>query len=96
VGLLDDLLDHRADPNRPLLAPLERTRPFTGLLAAIDAAEPVLVHPKHVETRHDLSAPRRVLCGVNAAIDAAAAQLSLFSELASCRSAPWRSSRSPT
>jgi predicted dehydrogenase len=83
VRLLDDLLDYRADPTRPLLAPLERTRPFTALLAPIDAAEPVLVHPKHLETRHELPAPRRVLCGINAAIDAAAAQLSLFSELGS-------------
>src|SRR5262249_28617955 len=83
VSLLDDLLDHRTDPTHPLLAPLERTRPFTALLAPIDAAEPALVLPKYLETRHDLPAPRRVLCGVNAAIDAAADQLALFSELGS-------------
>jgi predicted dehydrogenase len=92
VRLLDDLLDHRADPTRPLLAPLARTRPFTALLGPIDAAQPVLVHPTHLQIRRDLPAPRRVLCGINDAIDAAAAQLALFSEL---RSAPWRNSPSP-
>src|SRR6185369_4417744 len=81
VGLLANLLDHRADPATPLLVPLERTRPFTALLGPILAVEPVDVDEAHLSTRYDGPAPRLAITGVNAAIDAAAAQLALFSEL---------------
>ncbi|MGC4806903.1 Gfo/Idh/MocA family protein [Micromonospora sp. DT233] len=44
-GLLENLLDHRADPTgTPLIAPLARTAPFTAVLEAVHAApEPTLL-----------------------------------------------------
>jgi predicted dehydrogenase len=83
TDLLANLLEHRADPTRPLLVPLARTRPFTSLLAPIQAAEPVEVDAAFVQTRDDLPSPRLAITGVNAAIDAAARGLALFSELRS-------------
>jgi predicted dehydrogenase len=81
VGLLDNLLDHRADPTVPLLVPLARTLPFTALLAPILAAPPALIPPEYLSTHHDLATPRLSITGINAAIDEAANRMALFSEL---------------
>lgn len=45
VGLLANLLEHRADPDGvPLIVPLDRTAGFTALIEAIHAApEPTLL-----------------------------------------------------
>ncbi|WBB90019.1 Gfo/Idh/MocA family oxidoreductase [Verrucosispora sp. WMMC514] len=49
-GLLENLLDHRADPHVPLIAPLARTAPFTAVLTALRAApEPALLDGDLVE-----------------------------------------------
>lgn len=80
-GLLANLLAHRGDPSGvPLLVPLERTRPFTGLLPAIIAAPVRPIDGRRLSIRTDLPAPRVVIDGINAAIEAAAANLALFSE----------------
>jgi predicted dehydrogenase len=81
VGLLDNLLDHRADPRVPLIAPLSRTLPFSAMLAPILAAPAVLIPDEFLQVYADLPTPRFVITGVNAAIDRAAGELSLFSEL---------------
>lgn len=47
VGLLENLLAHRSS-GVPLIAPLERTRPFTALVEAITAAPPPLPVPPHL------------------------------------------------
>jgi predicted dehydrogenase len=85
VGLLANLLDHRADPAVPLIAPLRRTRPFTTVVEAVTAAPVRRVDPAYLRTWHDLPHPRLVITGINAAVAQAAARLSLFSEL----SLPW-------
>jgi predicted dehydrogenase len=51
IGLLENLLDHRADPALPLRVPLHRTRAFTALL------DPILIAPPPV------AVPRRYLIG---------------------------------
>jgi hypothetical protein len=45
VALLENLLDHRRDPGVPLIAPLERTRTFTAVAAAIVASPPPAAIP---------------------------------------------------
>jgi predicted dehydrogenase len=81
-GLLANLLAHRADPlDVPLLVPVERTRSFTALLSAIIAAPVHPIDPRRVSVRTDLPAPRHVIDGINAAIEAAADDLALFSEV---------------
>ncbi|WFE43490.1 Gfo/Idh/MocA family oxidoreductase [Verrucosispora sp. WMMD1129] len=50
-GLLENLLDHRADPRVPLIAPLARTAPFTAVLTALQAApDPALLDGALVDT----------------------------------------------
>jgi predicted dehydrogenase len=80
VGLLDNLLDHRADPATPLLVPLSRTLPFTALLRPMLASSPILIPAKFLRIHHDLATPRHAITGINAAITAAARDLTLFSE----------------
>ena len=91
VSLLANLIAHRCDPSVPLRVPLARTRDFTALLAPILAAAPVAVPVGFREIRHDLGTPRVAIRGVNDAIDAAAAQRRLFSEL----SVPWVRQETP-
>ncbi|KKJ93565.1 Gfo/Idh/MocA family protein [Micromonospora sp. HK10] len=71
-GLLENLLDHRAD-GTPLIAPLARTAPFTGVLDALRAApEPALLGGALVGTVGDGPRRERVLRGVNAVLRHAA------------------------
>ncbi|WP_326549727.1 Gfo/Idh/MocA family protein [Micromonospora sp. NBC_01813] len=84
VGLLENLLAHRRDPvGVPLIAPLARTEPFTGLLEVVQAAvEPQLVGAEHVVATGVAGTDRVVtIKGINAMVRRAAAELSLFSEL---------------
>lgn len=87
VGLLENLLDHRAAPDRvPLIVPVERTAPFTMLAEAIHGApEPKLVGGDLVYATGE--PPDRVLTigGVNAALRRAAEEQALLSELG----VPW-------
>ncbi|WP_320064175.1 Gfo/Idh/MocA family protein [Micromonospora sp. RTGN7] len=86
-GLLENLLDHRADPaGTPLIVPLARTAPFTAVLEAIGAApEPTLLGGDLVIVVGQ--GPDRVLTvqGVNGALRRAAESGALPSELA----VPW-------
>lgn len=84
-GLLENLLDHRAD-GTPLIAPLARTAPFTAVLEAVRAApEPTLLGGDLVTAAG--VGPDRVLSvrGVNGALRRAAESGALLSELA----VPW-------
>ncbi|TBL26560.1 Gfo/Idh/MocA family oxidoreductase [Verrucosispora sp. SN26_14.1] len=91
-GLLENLLDHRADPRVPLIAPLARTAPFTAVLTALQAApEPTLLGDDLVEAVGD--GPQRVLRipGVNDVLRRAAESGVLPTELGVPWSvAPWR------
>jgi predicted dehydrogenase len=86
VDLLENLLDHRADPTLPLIAPLSTTEPFTAVLAAVQAGPP----PTRIgEDRLAVSgtgpARRVTVAGINHAIRRAVRDRALFSEL----SVPW-------
>ncbi|MFI6760579.1 Gfo/Idh/MocA family protein [Micromonospora sp. NPDC050417] len=87
VGLLENLLDHRADPDRvPLLVPLERTTGFTALVEAIHAApEPTLLSGATVVGGGE--PPERVwsIRGVNQVLRRAAEEGALLHELG----VPW-------
>jgi predicted dehydrogenase len=87
VELLENLLDHRADPTgTPLIAPLARTAPFTALLETIaDAPDPADVPSEFVVPVGEPPAQVRTITGVNAVLRAAAEKLSLPSELG----VPW-------
>ncbi|GIJ46545.1 oxidoreductase [Virgisporangium aliadipatigenens] len=53
-GLLENLLDHRADPAVALIAPLSRTAVFTTLLEAIvSAPEPARIPARHLRPHPD-------------------------------------------
>ena len=80
VGLLANLLDHRA-AGVPLIAPLARTGPFTEVLDALrDAPEPTLLDGDLVRTVGDGLERVRVLRGVNAVLRDAAETGALPSE----------------
>ncbi|WP_309232684.1 Gfo/Idh/MocA family oxidoreductase, partial [Actinotalea sp. JY-7885] len=81
TNLLANLLDHRADPAVPLLAPLRGTGAFMRVLDAVRAApDPTPIAPEHVDvvqddadTRGD-GGPRRVVRDVAAWCQRVAAQ----------------------
>jgi hypothetical protein len=87
VGLLVNLLAHRADPSGvPLIAPLARTRGFTEVIEAIQASpEPAPVGGDRVLSTG--TPPERVLSirGINALLRRAAESSALLSELG----VPW-------
>ncbi|RKR88913.1 putative dehydrogenase [Micromonospora pisi] len=87
VGLLENLLDHRVDPDRvPLLVPLARTTGFTALVEAIHAApEPTLLGGATVVGSGE--PPERVwsIRGVNRVLLRAAEEGALLHELG----VPW-------
>lgn len=87
VGLLENLLDHRADPARvPLIAPLPRTEPFTMLLDVVaNAPEPADVGRTYVRSVGDPPSRVNVIPGVGDALRASGRGLSLLSELG----VPW-------
>ncbi|WP_229705854.1 Gfo/Idh/MocA family protein [Micromonospora sonchi] len=96
-GLLENLLDHRADPGVPLIAPLARTAAFTAVLTALRAApDPILLDGDLVDAVG--AGPHRVLRvrGVNAVLRRAAENGVLPSE-AGVRWAvrPWRAVTPP-
>lgn len=85
-GLLENLLDYRADPGVPLIAPLARTAPFTTVLEAVTTApEPTPLGGDLVTATGD--GPQRVLTvrGINRLLRRAAEEGALLSELA----VPW-------
>jgi predicted dehydrogenase len=87
VGMLENLLDHRDDPARvPLLAPLERTEPFTRLVEAIQSSPPPRrIDPRFLEVRGRGPERQVLVAGVSEAVEAATERLALFSELGT----PW-------
>lgn len=91
--LLENLLEHRADPGVPLLAPLSATGGFTRVLEAVRAAAP----PEEIGAdlvRWQGDGPRRhpVVLEVENWVAQAAEDLALFSELG----APWTRHRRAT
>ena len=91
-GLLENLLDHRADPRVPLIAPLARTAPFTAVLTALQAApEPALLDGALVDAVG--AGAQRILRvrGVNEVLRRVADEGRLPSELGvPWAIAPWR------
>lgn len=83
ITLLENLLDHRADPTRvPLIAPLDRVRPFTSLVETIHASPvPHPIPPEFLETHGSGPDRQIVIEGVEEVVDRAAEQAALFSEL---------------
>lgn len=86
VDLLENLLDHRADPGVPLLAPLAATGGFTRVLDAIRAAPPPReIAPALVRWQGDGLQRHPVVQDVEKWVTRAGEDLALFSELG----APW-------
>jgi predicted dehydrogenase len=84
IGMLDNLLAHRADPAVALRGPLARTRPFTAVLEAVLAAPaPVPIDRARLAPYDGAGA----VDGVEDAVAAAAAHGRLFAEIG----APWAS-----
>jgi hypothetical protein len=83
TGLLENLLDHRADPDdTALLAPLASTRPFTAIVEAIHASPaPRPIAPEFLAVTGAGGERRVAVAGVDGAVEAAAERLALFSEL---------------
>ena len=83
IGLLENLLAHRAAPDEvPLVAPLDRTVPFTQVIEAIRTAGPP--SPIDAQWQATLAAgPDRVVTvpGISAVLREAANRLKLPSEL---------------
>lgn len=87
VGLLENLLAHRADPAHvALLAPLRATRAFVEVLQAVrDAPDPLAVPSAFVRTVGEGPMRHQMVTSVATAVDTAAQRLRLFSEL----DVPW-------
>lgn len=92
VGLLENLLAHRAEPQVPLLAPLRRAAGFTALAEALLwAPEPHDIDPSFLEAHGD--GPARVVTvrGITRLLRRCAAQLALPADLGTAWAAPaWR------
>lgn len=82
VGLLENLLDHIADPTVALVAPLAACRPFMRVLEAVRLDGPASPLPATALSTCDT---RTVVTGVDERVRQCAEQLCLFSELP----APW-------
>jgi len=84
--LLENLLDHRADPTVPLFAPLSATGGFTRVLEAVRVAEPPTEIPAElIRWEGDGLQRRPIVLEVEKWVTRAAEDLALFSELG----APW-------
>ena len=91
--LLENLLDHVRDPGLPLLVPPERTGAFMQVVEAIGTGpDPTPIPEHHQETRGTGARQRRVVAGIDEAIEAAADRLALFREL----DLPWATATEPT
>jgi predicted dehydrogenase len=91
--LLENLLDHRADPDVPLLAPLSETGGFTRVVEAVRVAAPPSEIPAEL-VRWEGEGPQRrpIVLEVEKWVTQAAEDLALFSELG----APWALRNNPT
>jgi hypothetical protein len=87
VGLLENLLDHRADPaGVALLAPLADTRPFTVVMEAFRAAGvPPLIDPAFVTVTGNPPEIHHTIPGINNVLLRAGADVALLGEVG----APW-------
>jgi hypothetical protein len=86
--MLANLLAHRVDPSVPLLVPLERTRDFTRLAAAVVQAPPPLPVPRRFLIAHDGG---WAIGGVESVVRVAAATGALLSETG----VPWAAGPGP-
>ncbi|NJP46338.1 Gfo/Idh/MocA family protein [Actinacidiphila epipremni] len=85
TDLLENLLDHVAD-RAELIAPLSATGAFTKVVEAVRTApEPSAVPDRWWQSVPGRHSPRRVIDGVDSAVEAAAGSLQLFTEL----DVPW-------
>jgi hypothetical protein len=74
----------------PLLVPLAATRAFMQVVEAVRLApEPFEVPPEYRRADTSGAHPRRVVPGIDAAVERAAEELALFSEL----DLPWAARR---
>ena len=90
VDLLDNLIDHIADPDVPLIVPLASTRAFMQAVEAVRLAPPPRAVPSRFLQISQVEnavgpAERRTVPGVEDLVQASADRLALFSEL----DAPW-------
>ncbi|HEY0691327.1 MAG TPA: Gfo/Idh/MocA family oxidoreductase [Kribbella sp.] len=83
--LLENLLEHRADPGVPLLAPLSATGGFTRVLEAVRLSPPGEIGADLVRWQGDGPQRHPVVLEVENWVARAAEDLALFSELG----APW-------
>jgi predicted dehydrogenase len=83
TDLLENLVEHVHDPAVPLLVPPESTRAFMDVVEAIRLApEPRVISGPHQRVdRTDGGHLRRIVAGVDDAVERAAQELRLFSEL---------------
>ncbi|MER7520354.1 Gfo/Idh/MocA family oxidoreductase [Streptomyces sp. NPDC126499] len=89
TDLLENLVAH-VTAGEPLWVPPEATGAFMRVVEAVRTApEPRELSRTHWRTEPGESAPRRVVDGIDALVDASAASLRLFSELG----APWAAAR---
>ncbi|WP_433825454.1 Gfo/Idh/MocA family protein [Actinoplanes sp. CA-015351] len=86
AGLLENLIDHRADPAVPLLVPLERTEAFTVVAEAIVGSAP----PVEIASRWLAPHPDGGGC-VLPGIDEVVREVAETGELPSASSVPWAS-----
>jgi predicted dehydrogenase len=85
TSLLENLLDHLADPDVELFAPLPGTAAFTAVLQAVADSPVTPVPDEHVDRVEDGAGTHLVLRGVGEALTAAVESGKLFRELP----APW-------
>jgi predicted dehydrogenase len=83
--LLENLLEHRADPGVPLLAPLSATGGFTRVLEAVRLSPPREIGADLISWQGDGPQRHPVVLGVEDWVAQAVEHLALFSELG----APW-------
>jgi len=86
ADLLENLLEHRADPAVPLYVPVAATGGFARVVDAVrTAADPVVIPDALVRWEGDGLERRPIVLDVESWIDRASDELALFSEIG----APW-------
>jgi predicted dehydrogenase len=87
TGLLENLLDHRADPRVPLMAPLSSTRGIVAIIDALQTApEPTPVPHRFLRPLPDSSG--HVIDGIADIVSEAASRVAMFADLGVAWAAP--------
>jgi hypothetical protein len=81
TDLLTNLIAYRNGESAQLIAPLDRTGAFTEVVDTVRTTEPKTIDPAYLEIDGTDLDQRRIVTGIEPALEQVATELRLFSEL---------------